>query len=209
MVIACYCFHSFAQDYCLLSESGSKKMTRSTKEKENPNTNRQTILGCECETPFAPNRSPLRNRVFLPLWCNVALAEVAIKRLKQRHDCNRGRKKGPLSRFSIPLYAKAFSYFETQQQLLLPFLCIDVNNGDICCNEAHKARLGGAPGADPQVTFQTCGDSFNLQSFHYVVSGTSDKIMINLVHLMLIRQALEKAVFTFSLSQSAGLASIR
>ncbi|KAG5069108.1 hypothetical protein JHK85_001485 [Glycine max] len=25
-----------------------------------------------------------------------------------------------------------------------------MNNGDIHCNEAHKVRLGGAPGADPQ-----------------------------------------------------------
>jgi len=25
-----------------------------------------------------------------------------------------------------------------------------VNNGDLRCDEAHKARLGGAPGADPQ-----------------------------------------------------------
>ncbi|RZC16636.1 hypothetical protein D0Y65_009790 [Glycine soja] len=66
--------------------------------------------------------SPLRNRVPLPLWCNITLAEVAAKRLKQR----------------------------TQQRLLLPFLCIDVNNDDICFNEAHKARLGGALGADPQ-----------------------------------------------------------
>ncbi|KAG5016805.1 hypothetical protein JHK82_022453 [Glycine max] len=37
-----------------------------------------------------------------------------------------------------------------QQRLLLSFLCINVNNGDICCNEAHKAQLGGASGADPQ-----------------------------------------------------------
>ncbi|KAH1194751.1 40S ribosomal protein S20-1 [Glycine max] len=36
------------------------------------------------------------------------------------------------------------------RRLLLPFLSIGVNNGDLRCDEAHKARLGGAPGADPQ-----------------------------------------------------------
>ncbi|KAH1238566.1 hypothetical protein GmHk_08G023209 [Glycine max] len=48
-----------------------------------------------------------------------------------------------------------------QQRLLLSFLCINVNNGDICCNEAHKAQLGGASGADPQVRF-------TLSSLHFV-----------------------------------------
>ncbi|KAG5022051.1 hypothetical protein JHK85_018393 [Glycine max] len=46
-----------------------------------------------------------------------------------------------------------------QRRLLVPFLYIGVTNGDICCNEAQKARLGGAPGANPQLTL-------TLSSYH-------------------------------------------
>ncbi|KAH1213003.1 hypothetical protein GmHk_14G041052 [Glycine max] len=48
---------------------------------------------------------------------------------------------------------RVLCYFQTQQRLLLPFLCVDVTNDDICCNEAQKAQVGGATGADPQLTF--------------------------------------------------------
>ncbi|KAG5037153.1 hypothetical protein JHK86_017993 [Glycine max] len=47
----------------------------------------------------------------------------------------------------------------TQRRLLVPFLYIGVTNGDICCNEAQKARLGGAPGANPQL-------KLTLSSYH-------------------------------------------
>ncbi|KAL5161168.1 hypothetical protein HKD37_07G018512 [Glycine soja] len=48
---------------------------------------------------------------------------------------------------------------KTQRRLLVPFLYIGVTNGDICCNEAQKARLGGAPGTNPQLTL-------TLSSYH-------------------------------------------
>ncbi|KAH1188277.1 40S ribosomal protein S20-2 [Glycine max] len=54
---------------------------------------------------------------------------------------------------------RVLPYFQTQQRLLLPFLCIDVTNNDICCNEAQKAQVRGALGADPQLTF-------TLSSYH-------------------------------------------
>ena len=50
---------------------------------------------------------------------------------------------------------RVLCYFQTQQRLLLPFLCVDVTNDDICCNEAQKAQVEGATGADPQLMF-TC-----------------------------------------------------
>ncbi|XP_028245041.1 40S ribosomal protein S20-like [Glycine soja] len=59
-----------------------------------------------------------------------------------------------------------------QQRLLLPFLCINVNNGDICYNEAHKAQLGGASGPDPQVRF-------TLSSLHV---KNLKKVCADLVH---------------------------
>ncbi|KAG4949959.1 hypothetical protein JHK82_043169 [Glycine max] len=84
--------------------------------------------------------SPLWNRVRLPLplWCNVTLAEVAVKQLKQRVL--------QFSTIETEDERRVLSYFQMQQRLLLPFLCIGVTNGNICCNEAHKARLGKALG---------------------------------------------------------------